>query len=259
MLEFKLLKNSNQVKEILECLGQIIAEDTNIQMEINTEIEKLDKENKKLIQKETSGKLLNNELEEKQKLQDKKELFDAKKDEMKALEQKAMLGQKALSHVKPIEEAKKREESALLLLVDKIEKANLLKAQQQEKLIQTKKAYEDEIGQEETRGKLSLDIKQLEERLPQYDKLKELEINHKIQLDKKSIVDANLANLLNQQEELQKLLLNLNEELTVVNESPLKYVNCLNALDQELKLKIRIENLIVENHKLIPKKVSGRT
>ncbi|MDF2609734.1 MAG: sbcC [Lachnospiraceae bacterium] len=249
--ELKSFKNINQVNEILELLGQIILEDSKIQSEISIDLEKFEKENNKLIQRETAGKALNYDIKEKSRLWLVKEELDGKKAEMRTLEEKGTLGQKALSYIKPKEDAKKREETALIQLEAKIEKVKSEIIIQEVKLKEAKNTYEFESSKEVTREKCYIEIKNIEERLPQYDKLKDRKNHHSIVLDKIAKVDTKITalseNLLEKKQQFQELI----QELSGLEDSPMQLINCLNHLERENRLKIRIDNLSVDNARLI--------
>ena len=251
IVQFKNEKNINKIDLILEYLEKILKEDYLIQTTINLEIDKQEKTKDKLIKSEVNGKSLNNDLDEKLRLQLKKNELDEKREEMKVIEQKADIGQKALSYIKPLEDAKKREEMARLQLENKINNARKERKVQEEKLILTKKVYEEEYNLQNIREKLNIYINNLEEKLPQYDKLMNLDCKLKEQLLKEKKIDENLRLLINKIDELQTLYQSLNSEIEGIKDSPIKYLNCLNILEKERTIKSRIETLESEISKLI--------
>jgi exonuclease SbcC len=170
---------------------------------------------------------------------------------MKAFEQKAEFGQKAFSYVKPLEDSKKREENVKNQIEVKIESAVKDRILQEEKLILTKKVYEEESSQVTVREKLSIYTNNLELSLPQYDKLKELEKKQKEQVMQEKRIDENLSARAKKIEDLEKHYQSLIDELEEIKDSPLKYVNCLNILEKERAIKGRIETIEVEVSKLI--------
>lgn len=250
MIELKKARNMNLVNEILEALESLITEDSEIQSELNTRIDKLENEKDKLIKSEMKGKELNKDLEEKEKLQQRKFELDNKKEEMKTLEEKAVLGQKALSHVKPAEDAKSREENYLLQLEAKVSKSMLEKEQQEEQLAFNKKVYEEESSKEEIREKLSIYINELLDKLPRYDKLKELSANLKELLEKEADTDEKLLLFTKKAEELEMKSKDLEEELVLLKDSPIQYMNALNTLEKERADKKRLDTILKDIFRL---------
>ncbi len=248
---FKNERNINRVNEILDHIEKLLAEDNTMLADMNLEIEKLEKAKDSLIKREVNGKALNNDLDEKQRLQIKKDELDEKKEEMKGLEQKALFGQKAFSYVKPLEDAKKREETVKNQLETKLANTKKDRSLQEEKLIVTKKVYDEECNNESIREKLNIYINNLEEKLPQYDRLMDLEGKQKEQEWKEKQLDENIKVLTIKIEELQKQEQSLNYELEGIKDSPIKYLNCLNILEKERLLKLKIETLESEVFKLI--------
>lgn len=251
ILELKKAKNINLVNEVFAALESLIIEDTDIQTEINSNINKLENEKDKLIKSEMKGKELNKDLEEKEKLQKVKIELDNKKEEMKVLEEKAVLGQKALSHVKPLEDAKLREQNYLLQLDAKISKSILEKEQQEEQLAYNKKVYEEEISKEDIREKLNIYINDLTEKLPKYDKLKELSANFNGLLEKEKGTDKKLLLFNKKAGELEKQSKGLEEELIQLKDSPVQYMNELNALDKERADNKRLETILKDIARLL--------
>jgi len=249
--DFKNIKNINKIDSVLDYLEKLIEEDNTKHANINQEIDKLEKAKDKLIKSEVMGKALNNDLDEKLRLQIKKEELDQKKEEMKSLEQKAEIGQKAFSYVKPLEDSKKREETAKKQLENKINNARKDRILQEEKLIMTKKVYEEEVNKVGMREKLNISINNLEEQLPQYDYLTGLDGRQKEQLLKEKKIDENFRLLTKKVEELQMLYHNVNNELEGLKDSPVRYINCQNSLEKERIIKTKIETLENEVSKLI--------
>lgn len=243
IIELKKAKNINLVNEFIEVLETLITEDIEIQAEINSNINKLENEKDKLIKSEMKGKELNKDLEEKEKIQKLKVELDNRKEEMKVLEEKAVLGQKALSHIKPLEDAKLREEKYLLQLDAKISKSILEKEQQEEQRAFNKKVYAEECSKEETREKLNIGINDLIEKLPRYDKLKELSANFNGLLEKEKETNEKLLSLNKKAEQLEKRSKGLEVELIQLKDSPVKYLNALNTLDKERVDNKRLETI----------------
>ncbi|MDF2882070.1 MAG: chromosome segregation protein [Clostridiaceae bacterium] len=249
--ELKASHNINLVQEILELMGRLAAEDSLLQSKVKEEINILDNNNNQLIQIETTGKILNNDIEEKNRLLKIKEELDCKKEEIEGFAEKAVLGQKALSYIKPKEDTKIREEAVLKQLEAKIEKVKRDKEVQEIKLNEAKAVYEYELSQEGNREKRYLEIKNLEDKLPQYGKLQDRKNLHKSltanleKIDRK--LQLNIDNLGDMKVQLQDLI----SEMSDLENCQVQLINCQNRLEQENFKFAKIENLLLENAALI--------
>jgi exonuclease SbcC len=233
ILSFKALRNINQVDGLLGCLDLVLEEDSHILSEVNDKLSKLDKAKEKLIKKEVNGKAINNDIDEKEKLQIRKEELEEQKETIKALEQKAVTGQKALSYVKPLEDMKKREEALLRQTEERLAATVKEKEEFEVRVINTKNIYEEEFKKMDYRDTLNLSISNIEESLPQYDALKRL-------TEKENLLNGNLKKseeaavlLFKNIKESRELYQSLSDELKEIQDSPVKYLNCTNTLEKE--------------------------
>lgn len=233
ILSFKALRNINQVSGLLDCLDLLLEEDSHILSEVNDKLSKLEKAKEKLIKKEVNGKAINNDFEEKEKLQIRKEELEEQKEQIKALEQKAVTGQRALSYVKPIEDMKKREEALLIQLEERLIATGKEKEELEVRVIHTKNLYEEEFTKMDYRDTLNLSISNIEESLPQYDVLKALTEQENLLAGNLKKSEETAVLMLKKMKESRVLNQNLSEELKVIQDSPVNYLNCANTLEKE--------------------------
>ncbi|QHQ62555.1 AAA family ATPase [Anaerocolumna sedimenticola] len=248
---FKTVKNINFIPDILNCLTLLIEEDNRILDDVNDKMGSVDKEKEKFIKKEVIGKTINQNLEEKEKLQCRKEELDLKKDEMKVLEQRGLIGQRALSYVKPLEDAKNREVEISNRLTEKIKAASKEKESFEVRLYRAKKLYEEENNKSDLRDNLTLYISNLEESLPQYDFLNNLLEREKEYFKTGNQLDETISSISKKLSDMQNLHQNFRNELEAVKESPIKLLNCVSKLEKDEIAKKRMEQLDADISKLI--------
>ncbi len=235
--------NIHLVNEVLLCLEKLLEEEKALLVGIDDRIEKTEKEIFKFIRKETNGKILNTEFDEKEKVQVKLKELEDKKDEIKSLDKKAELGQKSLSYIKPIEDSKLREEAMKKQLETKLDKAVMDSQYLEQKLLQAKKEYEIECNKEGYRDQLNRFINKLEEKLPQYDRLKGLKEKLAEELILRKQMDEKIRSLTEEIKKLNKSSEDLLKELELINDSPMKYFNCKSQIEKETAAMNRLEML----------------
>ncbi len=251
ILEFKSLKNINYLPGILQYLELIIVEDNQLLYEVNEKIQKLEKAKDKLIKQEVTGKNINSDLDEKDRLQARKTEQEERKGEIKALQKKAETGQKLLTYVKPLEDAKKREEITVNQLSVKTADTKKDIALAEERLKTAKKIFDEEYQKIGYRDDLNLYIGNLEECLPQYDKLKKLTEEEKTYSAAAGQLEENMKTLSEKVMDTQQLYVSLTEELNTLKDSPVQYLGLQNALEKEQAGRNRLEQLETEVSKLI--------